>query len=129
MRLAFLAAAVGLALAGPAPAEEPLRQVTVTGSAEVEAEPDLATVTAGVETRAATAAAALAANSETMTAVFAALDAAGIARRDLQTSELNLNPVYNSQRDGQDTPPQVVAYQASNMVTVRVRDVAKLRGR
>ncbi len=127
MRHAFLAAAaVGLALAGQAAAEEPLRQVTVTGSAEIEADPDLATVTAGVATRAASAAAALGANSETMTAVFAALDAAGIARRDLQTSELSLNPVYDSQRDGQDGPPPAVAYQASNMVTVRVRDVGKL---
>ena len=69
-------------------------------SAEIDAVPDLATVTAGVETQAATAAEALGANSQAMAAVFAALEAAGIARRDLQTSQLSLSPVYEPYRDG-----------------------------
>jgi uncharacterized protein YggE len=121
----FAALAVGLALAGPVPAQEP-RQVTVTGAAEVDAVPDLATVTAGVENRAATAAAALAANSQAMTAVYGALEQAGIARRDLQTSQLGLDPVYGPYTEGAEEPQKVVGYQASNMVTVRVREVAKL---
>lgn len=123
------AALVALALAapavGPASAQEPPRRITVSGSAQVEAVPDLATVSAGVETRAATAAEALAANSEAMTAVFAALEAAKIDRRDFQTSQLNLNPVYEDSPDGR-TAPKVTGYEASNMVTVKVRDVASL---
>ena len=89
--------------------------------------PDLATVTAGVEIQAATAAEALAANSEVMTAVFAALEAAGVERRDMQTSQLGLNPVWEPYREGgEESPQKVVAYQARNMVTVRVRAIGTL---
>jgi uncharacterized protein YggE len=83
-------------------------------------------VTAGVDTRAETAAAALAENSETMTAIFEAIDAAGIERRDVQTSQLSLNPVYEPYRDDAEAPPAVVAYEASNLVTVRVRAIDSL---
>ena len=122
MRAAVLVSLL-LALAGAAAAQEPPRQITVTGAAEADAVPDLATVSAGVDTRAETAAAALAANSETMTAIFAALDAAGIERRDVQTSQLSLNPVFEPYREEAEAPPAVVAYEASNMVTVRVRAI------
>ena len=84
-------------------------------------------MTAGVETQAATAAEALAANSTAMTAVFGALDAAKIARRDIQTSQLNLSPVFDNAPDANPGGmPRVTGYQASNMVTVKVRDVASL---
>lgn len=123
--IALAAPALGQEAAGPTTQPTP-RQITVTGSADVDVVPDRATITAGVETQAPTAAAALAANSEAMTAVFAALEAAGVEQRDMQTSELNLNPVYEPYRDDADAPPQVVAYQASNMVTVTVREVTRL---
>ena len=122
-----LGLACGLALATPLAAQETPRQITVTGSAETEAVPDLATITVGVTTQAETAAAALAANSEAMTEVFAALDGAGIAARDRQTSQLNLSPVYG-ENERPDLPPPVVAYQADNTVTIRVREIAKLGG-
>ena len=120
--------AAGIALAGPAVAQETPRQITVTGSSQVDAVPDRATITAGVETQAPTAAGALAANSQAMAAVFAALEAAKVEKRDMQTSQLNLNPVYEPFREGAEAPPQVVAFQASNMVTVTVRDLASLGG-
>jgi uncharacterized protein len=122
---ALAALALATPAAAPVAAQEPPRRITVTGSASVEAVPDLATVTAGVETRAATAAEALAANGTAMTAVFAALEGAGIERRDIQTSQLSLNPVY----DNPEVPtraPQVTGYDASNMVTIKVREVGRL---
>jgi uncharacterized protein YggE len=125
MRAAVLVSLL-LALAGAAAAQEPPRQITARGAAEADAVPDLATVTAGVDTRAETAGAALAENSETMTAIFAAIDAAGIERRDVQTSQLSLSPVYEPYRDDAAAPPAVVAYEASNLVTVRVRAVDSL---
>ena len=120
--------AAGLALAGPVAAQEVPRQITVMGSSQVDAVPDRATITAGVETQAPTAAGALEANSKAMAEVFAALEAAKVEKRDMQTSQLNLNPVYEPFREGAEAPPQVVAYQASNMVTVMVRDLASLGG-
>jgi uncharacterized protein len=125
MRAAVLVSLL-LALAGAAAAQEPPRQITVQGAAEADAVPDLATVTAGVDTRAESAAAALAENSETMTAILAAIDAAGIERRDVQTSQLSLSPVYEPYRDDAEGPPAVLAYEASNLVTVRVRAVDTL---
>jgi uncharacterized protein YggE len=126
MRLSHLALALMLAASPLAAQEAPPRAITVTGVAEAEAVPDMATVTAGVETRADTAAAALAANSEAMTAVFAALEAAGVARRDMQTSQLSINPVYEPYREGAEEAQRVVGYDASNMVTVRVRAIDSL---
>ena len=123
MRSSALAVLFALALAGAASAESQ-RQIVATGSAQVEAVPDLATVTAGVETQGASAAAALGANSEAMAAVLEALDGAKVERKDVQTSQLTINPVYDNPDDG--SPSKVIAYQASNMVTVKVREVASL---
>jgi uncharacterized protein YggE len=132
MRLTAFAIALCLAAALPAAAQqgqgEPPRRITVTGVAEAEAVPDVATLTAGVETRAGTAAAALAANSEAMTAVFAALEAAGIERRDMQTSQLSIGPVYGPYNEGGPEAQRVVGYEAANTVTVRVRAIASLGG-
>ena len=47
----------------------------------------------------------------------------GIEPRDVQTSQLTLNPVYEPYRDDAEGPPIVVAFDASNLVTVRVRAI------
>ena len=123
--LSAIALGVVLGAAVPALAQPTPRELTVTGSATVDAAPDIATVTAGVETQAPTAADALEANGAAMTAVFDALKVAGV-EKDMQTSQLTLNPVFAPDPGGSQAAPQVVAYQASNMVTTRVRDVARL---
>lgn len=115
-----------LLAAGPGMAQEqPPRQIVVAGEAEVEAPPDRAVVTAGVDSQAATAAAALEANAAAMTAVFDALEAAGVPPADFQTSQLSLDPLWENREDGVG-PPRVVGYQASNLVTVTVREIARL---
>lgn len=125
--LALALAALAAALPASAqPSEAPERSISVSGAAEVEAVPDLARVSAGVETRAGTAAEAMAANSAAMAEVFAALEAAGIERRDIQTSNLSLGAVWDHSRDNE--PPQIIGYRASNIVSVRVRDVGALGG-
>lgn len=123
MRLALLAGIMAGQMAGAALAQAP-GKITVTGTGEVAAVPDMATIILGVQVRGDTAAAALAANSERLAAVLARLKATGIADRDLQTSGLGLGPQLDYSRDGQ--PPRVVGYEATNMLTVRVRDLARL---
>jgi uncharacterized protein YggE len=94
--------------------------ITVTGEGRVIAVPDMAMVSVGVQTDADTASAALSENSAKLAAVIERLKAAGIEPRDVQTSGLSLGPRYDyGKQDG--TPPTVVGYTASNMVTVRVR--------
>src|SRR3546814_12635368 len=71
-------------------------------------------------TQAATASAAMKENASRMTAVIAALRKAGVAEKDMQTSSVNLQPQYRYQ---ENQPPQLVGYQASNMVQVRFRKI------
>lgn len=95
----------------------------LSASGETLVAPDMATITLGVQTDAATAAEALKANGARMNQVMAALKKAGIAERDIQTSNLNLNAQYAYE---QNQPPKLTGYQASNQVTITVRDLAKL---
>jgi uncharacterized protein YggE len=55
-----------------------------------------------------------------MQRVLGALKRAGIAERDIQTSNVNLNPEY---RYPENQSPQLVGYTASNNVTIRFRDI------
>lgn len=84
--------------------------------------PDLATIRAGVVTQGATAQVALSENAQRMDRVIAALKRAGVADRDIQTATIQLNPQY---RYGENVPPTITGYQATNTVSVRFRDVAK----
>lgn len=102
--------------------------LTVSAEGKTEQTPDLAVFNAGVTSQGKTAGEALAANSADMSRVIAALKKAGVADRDIQTSQLSLNPIYAQQRplpDGSYDPmgPKIVGYQASNQVTVRQRDL------
>jgi uncharacterized protein YggE len=77
-------------------------------------------ISAGVVTRSATAAAALSDAADRMARVLAALKRAGVEDRDVQTSNVNLNPEY---RYPENQAPQLVGYTATNTVTVRFRDI------
>ena len=88
--------------------------------------PDLAVFNAGVTTQGKTAGEALTENAQRMTAVIAALKKAGIAERDIQTSNLSVNPVYGQPKrlpDGsfEQQDPVIIGYQATNQVSVRQR--------
>lgn len=108
------------------PAAETMFRATTLNLAahgETRVAPDMATITLGVQVEAPTAQAAMQQNARQMTQVIAALKKAGIAERDIQTSGLNLNPQYVYE---QNVPPKLSGYQASNQVTIRVNDLARL---
>ena len=127
--LALLFAASALtaapALADDGDAQFRATTLNLTAQGEIHVAPDMATITLGVNEQAPSAQAAMAANATHMTAVTAALRRQGVADRDIQTSNLNLNPQYQY-ADGQ--PPRLTGYQAVNEVSVTVRDLAKLGG-
>ena len=131
MKHAILAAlAIGAAaVPGAASAQQtPTVTQTITGtrldisaSGEVTRVPDLAIISAGVVTRSASASGAIQQAAARMARVRDALRQAGIADRDIQTSNISLNPEYiyaNNQ------PPKLNGYTASNQVSVRFRDIA-----
>jgi len=114
---AMLLAAPALAQTVPPPA------VSVTGEATVSVAPDQAHIDAGVTSDAKTAREASEANNAAMSKVLLALKGAGIEEKDYQTSRLSLQPQYSQNRTG---PSPITGYRASNRVTVRVRDVARV---
>ncbi len=101
--------------------------LTISADGHSTRTPDLAVFNAGVTTQAKTAAAALSDNAERMNAVIAALKAAGIADRDIQTSNLSVNPVYSQPRPDENGnvsgEPAISGYQATNQVEVRQRKI------
>lgn len=124
-RIGLLALSFALAVAAPVlAADGPAATITVTGEGHVEAAPDLATLSLGVTTQGETASAAMEANSAALATVVARMKAAGIADRDVQTSNLSLNPNWQ-QAEGSDTP-KIVGYVATNVLTVRVRKLATI---
>jgi uncharacterized protein YggE len=97
--------------------------LSISAQAEARRVPDVATISAGVVTQALDANAAMRANAVQMDKVMGAIKAAGIAERDIQTSGINLNPQY---KYVENQNPTITGYQASNTVSLKVRDLAKL---
>jgi uncharacterized protein YggE len=106
-----------------APAHAAERLVTVTGEATVAVAPDAAVIRIGVTSQNKTAREASEANAKQMTAVLAAIKDTGIADRDVQTSRLSLQPQYDPNKSG---TAHLTGFQATNQVTVRIRDIDKL---
>jgi hypothetical protein len=92
--------------------------ISVAGTGKVEGTPDTATVTIGVETRDPSAQSAMAKNNVEATALIAALKAKGVAAKDIQTSNLSVQPNWDFK--GQ----RINGYTVSNTVTVKLHDIA-----
>ncbi len=125
---AALAATImaGMLLAAPALAQTlPPAVISVTGEATVSVPPDLVQIDGGVTSEAKTAREASDANNAAMGKVLLALKGAGIDEKDFQTSRLSLQPQTAPNRAG---PNAIVGYRASNRVTIRLREVAKVAG-
>jgi len=99
--------------------------ITVVGSDRVAAKPDMAEIQVGVVTQALSAAKALKDNNQAMAALFKALSARGIADKDTQTSNFTISPQYRQNHQGVQGP-EIVGYQVSNQVHIKVRQVASL---
>ena len=134
LKFALAPLALALALPGAAMANDlqtPIAAtstlLTVSADGKTSRVPDLAVFNAGVTSQGATAGAALSANSADMTRVIATLKKAGIADKDIQTSQISLNPIYGQpvvQPNGMVLQePKIVGYQATNTVSIRSRDI------
>lgn len=123
---ALAALASAPALAQEARPREPV--ITVTGEGQSDVAPDMAIVDLGVIKDGKTAREALDANNKAMAEVMKALKDAGIAERDLQTSGFTISPQYHfpQTENGENKPPVLVGFQVANMLSVRIRDLAKL---
>jgi uncharacterized protein YggE len=130
MKRSLAAAAIGGALVaaltlggvfspgGAHGASPPAGAITATGNGSSTVVPDRASFTFGVSSNAATAAAALSASSDAADRVVAALQKAGVAKADLQTSDVSLSPRTSENGD------KILGYTASVSVAATVRKLA-----
>lgn len=99
------------------------RTISVTGVGRVAATADVLMLDLAVEVQAVTASEALAANNKQTVAVLSALKDHGIQERDIQTTQLSINPVFARQDPDDTSPPKIAGYQARNGLSVRLRDL------
>jgi uncharacterized protein YggE len=102
---------------------QPETTITLSGRGSVDHAPDIAMISVGVQVEAETASLAMSQQADKMNGVFNAVKAAGVAERDMQTSGLSLNAVYDYPNNQK---PRLRGYQASNQITVKVRDLKNL---
>jgi uncharacterized protein YggE len=125
-----ITAAVGLlglalSVAGAhAQTAEPSPRVIVIGEASVRAAPDHAAIRGGITTTAQSVKQASDANTKVMTAITAALLEAGIAQKDIQTSQFSVEPVYTTASSA--SPSKLSAFRVSNQVSVTIRQIAQV---
>jgi uncharacterized protein YggE len=121
-----LAAAIALPAVASA-AETPIQpRIVVSGEGEAAVAPDMALLSLSVMREAKTAREALDDNNAAMAEVIEAIKLFGVADRDLQTAGLQIMPRYNytNKPDGTQEA-ELIAYQVTNSLSVRVRDLVK----
>lgn len=97
--------------------------VNVSASGEASQVPDTANISAGVVTEAEDSETAMRDNAAQMDKLIKAIEAAGIDKKDVQTSGISLSPRYHYQ---QDRKPRITGYVAHNTVSIKVRKIEKL---
>lgn len=99
--------------------------LTVSGNGDARVAPDVATVRLGITRQTKTAQEAQSKVNEVAQAILTAVTRAGIDRKQIQTSQLTLHPIYAPQKPESTDPPMIVAYRATNVISVRVEEMAK----
>lgn len=130
MNRRMMALGLAAAIAFPAAAsaqQTPIQpRIVVTGEGEATVAPDMALLSLSVMREAKTAREALDANNSAMAEVIEAIKLLGVADRDLQTAGLQIMPRYNfTNRPDGTQEAELVAYQVTNTLSVRVREIAK----
>jgi len=104
--------------------DKPERTLTVNGQAEVMAFPDRARINLGAEVQENEASEATAGVNRIMNRALASIKKLGIKDDAIQTTQVNLYPVYANLKSGDPGPAKVVAYRAANTVQITVDDLS-----
>jgi uncharacterized protein len=98
--------------------------LVVTGTAQVFTAPDQATVRLGIVRQAATAQAAQEQANAVAQEILNAIGKAGVPANQIQTMRLVLSPVYAPRSPDSRDAPRIVAYNATNTVSVRLENLS-----
>jgi len=102
---------------------EPDRTISVAGTGTVTLVPDIADLHVGVVVQRPKVKDARAAAATAMQGVVKALRAAGVAERDIRTTTLSLQPIYEYPTNA---APRITGYELRNGVVATVRDLERL---
>jgi uncharacterized protein YggE len=120
---------LGIALAACGPSSvtvqsQPLlRTITVSGTGLITMTPDIAYIYIGVRSQDASASVATTDNNTRALAVIEAIKAAGVAEKDIQTTNFSIYPQQQYDNNGNMTG---IVYVVENTVYVTVRDLVKI---
>lgn len=92
--------------------------IAARGIGQVKGTPDTLRVVLGVETRSGSAQEALSANNDKANALIDTLKDKGVEAKDIQTSQLSINPTHD------DKGQRITGYQVNNSVTATLHDIA-----
>jgi uncharacterized protein len=120
--LVLWVAATALAQDNPPPGAKPVRTITVTSTASVEAAPDEAVLSLGVRSEAPDSAAAVAQNAEDMQAVLDAVKTAGVDQKDIQTTNVSLEQHVTNR----GKPNEQQQFVATNSVRITIHDLSSV---
>ncbi len=102
------------------------RQIKVTGTGVAVAVPDMAEISVGFTAYDRIPSEAMNQASTVIAAILDQLSQEGIAPRDVQTTRLSLSPIYDRRPNSGTQTPEITGYEASNILTIRVRDLDRL---
>lgn len=97
--------------------------ITVTGTGEVEVEPNLAIINIGAEVTKPKAKDAFDANNKIMNRVKGVIEKMGIDKKDIKTIRFSLNPKYEYPSHGKR---KFIGYELSHIFQVKVRKLSKV---
>jgi len=100
--------------------------LVVTGTAEVFVAPDQATVRLGIVRQSANAQAAQEQASAAAQEILNAIGKVGVPSSQIQTMRLVLSPVYAPRSPDSRDAPRIVAYNATNTVSVRLENLSQV---
>jgi uncharacterized protein YggE len=114
-----------LALIGAAPMQPSSRSISVSGSADVRVAPDTVQLLLAVESWEKTIAKAKEANDERLKKTLATAAKVGIEARDIQTDNMNMEPIFESSSYGHTRLAQPDGYSVRRSVAITLRDVKR----
>ena len=98
--------------------------ISVTGSASSSSPPDTLIIVLGVESEAKSASESLSQNSNALNSVISSLNNSGIPEDEIQTSNFNIYPIYDSIKDSNGNYQQIlIGYRVSNILSIQTEKI------
>ncbi|MEE3234601.1 MAG: SIMPL domain-containing protein [Candidatus Latescibacterota bacterium] len=105
-----------------APSNANSEGIHVSGTGQISASPDIAYAQLGIQTFSVQLDEALTANNKLMASINNALQNAGVSNTDIVTTQFNVNPQYDYEKDSRE----LLGYWVNNQIRVTCRELTKI---